>query len=205
MAIDELLKRSKCSQVISVGSGFDTRRNRLGIPRYYELDLPRLNKLRSKHPYTVSIDLRETHDFIPLLLDFDPSLPTAILFECVLMYLTPEVGNGVISYARNSIPNLTFIAFDAVLQNTSYGSKMLDNLQQRLTNSLPSLTHYRTVDSQIARFGMPHHSARLLSSLESEYLDSVSAFSCMQLDEREEWDLVAQHYALIVSSSMRQE
>lgn len=177
----------------------------MSIPKYYELDLPRLNKLKPKHPYTVSIDLRETHDFIPLLLDFDSTLPTAVLFECVLMYLTPEVGNGVISYARESIPDLTFIAFDAVLQNTSYGSKMLDNLQQRLTTNLPSLTHYRTVDSQIARFGMPHQRAKLLSNLEAEYLESIVTFPCMQLDEMEEWGLVAQHYALIVSSSMEQE
>ena len=205
IAIDDLLKKARFSQVISIGSGFDTRRDRLSIPRYYELDLPRLNKLKPKHPYTVSMDLRETHDFIPLLHDFDSTLPTAILFECVLMYLTPEVGDGVISYAKESIPNITFITFDAVLQNTNYGSKMLDNLQQRLTNNLPSLTHYRTVDSQMARFGMPYHNARLLSNLESEYLKSMSAFPCLQLDEREEWDLVTQHYALIISSNMEQE
>src|ERR1700722_13819314 len=95
-AIDELLRRSGVLQVISIGSGFDTRRARLNIPKYYELDLPRVNKLKPRHPHTVSIDLRRGCEFVSLLPDFDPTLPTAILLECVLMYLTPDVGDAVI-------------------------------------------------------------------------------------------------------------
>ncbi|MER6798560.1 SAM-dependent methyltransferase, partial [Amycolatopsis mediterranei] len=101
---DDYLLGAGCAQVVLLAAGLDTRAFRLAWPdgtRLFELDLPEVlafkDEVLGRHGaepacarVVVPADLRE--DWAAALREagFDPAVPTAWLAEGLLMYLTPE-------------------------------------------------------------------------------------------------------------------
>lgn len=232
----------KSYQIISFGSGFDTRLFRfveefnkeLGNLKYFEIDFdfvieekkriientPELIELElDGHWCPIKFDLNiKSEDEISNLFkgfDFDVESPTLILAECCLMYLTPLSGDHLISWAAKTLKYVTFCSFDPVLsddlESDRFAKTMLDNFQQRGL-SIDALLAYPSKQSTLGRFSFSNNlnvkaftMLQLEQDPETEFLVSKQqrremAFKTA-LDEYEEWNLLAQHYLLVIAKS----
>lgn len=135
-----------------------------------------------------------------------PSLPTLLLFECVLVYMTPAASSGLIQWFvdRFSAPDaapLGGIVYEMFGLNDSFGTVMMSNLRVRNV-TLPGAEPYPTVASLPARFaqhGFQHVGALTLKDIRQRYVeaDELQRISQLEmLDEIEELELVLAHYAI---------
>lgn len=239
------LKSGKSYQIISLGSGFDTRLFRfveefdkkLGHLKYFEIDFDFVIKEKQRiiestpelvelelgvHWCPIKLDLNciKNEDDISILLkefDFEVEAPTLIFAECCLMYLTASSGNLLISWATKTLKSFTFCSFDPVLsddlESDRFAKTMLHNLQQRGLN-IDALLAYPSKQTTLNRFLNHNISSinvdaftmlQLEHDPETEFLISKSqrremAFKAA-LDEYEEWNLLAQHYLLVILKS----
>lgn len=222
-------------QIVSLGAGFDTRLFRfadsiphgLGQLKYLEIDYsqvmeekqriiettPELKELSANwHP--ISFDLNgNISDFSTTLQPhFHPALPTLIIAECCLMYLTAEAGDALINWFAAE-PAVTFCSFDPVLaddlDSDRFARVMLDNFEQRGLDTR-ALLKYPSPSSTRSRFAAHLPSIQqftmlqlerdpaaefLVNSQERQHLSVKAA-----LDEYEEWNLLASHYLLTIAT-----
>ncbi|KAF9268555.1 leucine carboxyl methyltransferase [Marasmius fiardii PR-910] len=157
-------------------------------------------------PATVLAPLVATPDGSskPLL---DPSIPTLLLFECVLVYMSPESSLTLIQWFVDyfsKFPNhapLGSIVYEMFGLEDSFGRVMVSNLKARNV-TLPGAVPYPTVQSLPSRFlNLNFTAARALTlrvirnrCIEPQELDRIAKLEF--LDEVEELDLVLEHYAV---------
>ncbi|TDL18052.1 leucine carboxyl methyltransferase [Rickenella mellea] len=140
----------------------------------------------------------------PLLNMLDKSLPTLLLFECVLVYMTPSASSSVIQwfvdYFDDSAP-LGGIVYEMFGLEDSFGKVMKNNLMMRNVE-LPGAEPYPTKESLLQRF-LAHRftsaQALTLREIRNAYvprgeLERISHLE--MLDEIEELNLVLDHYAI---------
>ncbi|THH33087.1 hypothetical protein EUX98_g1131 [Antrodiella citrinella] len=141
---------------------------------------------------------------LPLL---DPSLPTLLLFECVLVYMTPAQSSGLIQWfvdyfsQSGSHTTLGGIVYEMFGLSDPFGKVMLANLKTRHVE-LPGAEPYPTFESLRNRFlqhGFEESNATTLrdyrrSGIESSERQRISQLEL--LDEMEELELVLAHYAI---------
>ncbi|KAG6402739.1 hypothetical protein SASPL_134950 [Salvia splendens] len=75
-------------------------------------------------------DIQQLDDMIPLA-DMDPSLPTFIIAECVLIYLDPESSRSVVSWASRTFSTAAFFLYEQIHPNDAFGQQMIMNLESR--------------------------------------------------------------------------
>ncbi|KAF8558868.1 leucine carboxyl methyltransferase [Imleria badia] len=134
-----------------------------------------------------------------------PSLPTLLLFECVLVYMSPESSSALIDWFVNHSTHdgsiLGAIVYEMFGLQDAFGQVMLNNLQSRNV-SLPGAAPYPTVNSLRERFtrhGFTFSSALTLSEVRGKYIShsELERISHLELlDEVEELNLVLRHYAI---------
>ncbi|WP_410596331.1 SAM-dependent methyltransferase [Amycolatopsis sp. lyj-23] len=123
---DDHLLGSGCAQIVLLAAGLDTRAFRLAWPagtRVFELDLPEVLAFKdhvlaeqgaapSGDRVVVPVDLRE--DWATALRErgFDPAAPTAWLAEGLLIYLTPEEAEGLLTTVGDLSAPGSRIAFE---------------------------------------------------------------------------------------------
>ena len=212
VSIDNLLRKlvqtENYSQIVSLGSGFDTRyfRLELGV-EYFEVDFSQIveskkKKLASgefKDLTLVSCDLRED-SLISCLeqFSFDKTKPTVFLAECVLAYMSADTGNHLLSQL-STIPNSHLIYFDIIQLNDRFGQQMIKNLKSR---GLELDTMYSDLGSTLNRFkncGWTIQFHRFMNEMFNE-IDEEERLRISRIeifDEFEEWELVSKHYILI--------
>ncbi|GAA5924146.1 hypothetical protein JCM1841_004586 [Sporobolomyces salmonicolor] len=136
----------------------------------------------------------------PLL---DPSLPTLLLLECVLVYLSPSATDGILSWFANTFKDGSSVSYDPFGLHDSFGQVMKRNLATRgLT--LPGADSTPTLDSLTQRlrsngFEGPAHTLSIkqirsegfIPAAELERVNKIE-----QIDEVEELNLVLDHYAV---------
>jgi len=136
-----------------------------------------------------------------------PSLPTLLLFECVLVYMSPAHSSALLQWFTSYFSNagnqaaLGGIVYEMFGLNDAFGRVMLSNLKTRNV-SLPGAEPYLSVESLPRRFldtGFASAQALTLRDIRrrcisDEELDRVSRLE--MLDETEELDLVLAHYAV---------
>ncbi|KZT21057.1 leucine carboxyl methyltransferase [Neolentinus lepideus HHB14362 ss-1] len=138
----------------------------------------------------------------PLL---SPSLPTLLLFECVLVYMSPEASCSLIQwftdyFSQGSGP-LGGIVYEMFGLSDSFGRVMHENLKARGV-SLPGVVPYPDVASLPQRFLQHSFStahALTLRDIRRTYisLEEAGRISKLEmLDEIEELELVLGHYAI---------
>ncbi|KAJ6675652.1 LEUCINE CARBOXYL METHYLTRANSFERASE [Salix viminalis] len=78
---------------------------------------PENGEVLSDHYKLLSVDLRDTQklDDIIALAGLNPSLPTFIIAECVLIYLDPESTRGIVSWASKTFSTAAFFLYEQVL------------------------------------------------------------------------------------------
>jgi len=140
-------------------------------------------------------------------------LPTLLLFECVLVYLSPTASSALIQWfvdylsGSSSTGNgggggvLGSIVYEMFGLNDAFGQVMLDNLKLRNV-SLPGAEPYPSAASLPGRFtrhGFTTAHALTLRDIRRDYIASEELERISQLemlDEIEELELVLQHYAV---------
>ncbi|CAK9251380.1 unnamed protein product [Sphagnum jensenii] len=155
----------------------------------------------------LSGDLQDTGALSSLLREggVDPSLPTLLLTECVLVYMSRESTQPLLALLADLFTEALWLSYDMMNPSDKFGSMMLSNLS-RAGHKIPGFTDYPTLQSHRQRFleaGWPVSRAcsmlraydDLVSEQEKQRLNSLEI-----LDEVEEWQLIMQHYALTLAA-----
>ncbi|KAI1791222.1 leucine carboxyl methyltransferase [Ganoderma leucocontextum] len=172
--------------------------------------------LHSPVYHLLAADLRTppTDSLAPLLATqpeplLSPSLPTLLLFECVLAYMRPEASNATLQWFTSyfsAFPEgahgiLGCIVYEMFALEDAFGKVMVNNLKVRNV-TLPGAEPYRTFASLPTRFsqhGWEVARALTLKDIRRQYIDPSELeriFRLEMLDEIEELELVLAHYAI---------
>jgi [phosphatase 2A protein]-leucine-carboxy methyltransferase len=158
--------------------------------------------------YCHGVDLRQLPDpssESPLLPGLRTDLPTLVVSECCLCYLSPEDASRVLAYFGSQIPNLAIAIYEPTRPDDSFGRIMVSNLAARHIR-MPTLDVYREPRDQEDRlrqagFDLVRHMTiedcweMWIAPEEKERVDSLEG-----LDEVEEWKLLAAHYVVVWGS-----
>ncbi|EHK22338.1 uncharacterized protein TRIVIDRAFT_29358 [Trichoderma virens Gv29-8] len=131
-------------------------------------------------------------------------VPTLILSECCLCYLSQEESEGVLEYFSSRIPNISVVIYEPVHLGDPFSDTMVSNLAARNIH-MPSLDRRRDEGDQAARFkqigfettrqlSIDRLWSKWVSAEEKERVDRLEG-----LDEIEEWQLLAGHYVVVWS------
>lgn len=177
-----------------------------------ELDLGG-QALHSSKYHLLPCDLRNPPaDIFPGLFKeyLSPALPTLLLFECVLVYMSPEASSTLIQWfvdffspsTRTPSPGtLGCTVYEMFGLEDSFGQVMMNNLRARNV-SLPGARPYPSLESLPTRFlrhGFTSAKALTLRNIKSDYIEpsELERISSLEmLDEVEELNLVLEHYAI---------
>ncbi|UNI21700.1 [Phosphatase 2A protein]-leucine-carboxy methyltransferase [Purpureocillium takamizusanense] len=129
-------------------------------------------------------------------------VPTLVLSECCLCYLTQRDSERVLSVFRDRMPRLAVVIYEPMPLDDAFGQVMVSNLRAR-SISMPSLERYRDVAGQEDRlrdagFHAVGHATikdaweRWVGGDERRRVDALEG-----LDEVEEWQLLAAHYVVV--------
>lgn len=129
-------------------------------------------------------------------------IPTLLLSECCLCYLSPLDASDVLAYFTSRIPNLATVIYEPINPSDAFGQMMVSNLAARRIR-MPTLSVFREAADQVAR--LRHAGFETVESMtildiwkswvepeEKRRLDMLEG-----LDEVEEWELLAGHYIVV--------
>ncbi|XP_072124427.1 leucine carboxyl methyltransferase 1 isoform X2 [Mobula birostris] len=129
-----------------------------------------------------------------------PRLPTLLMAECVLIYMTPEQSAELINWASSTFSTTMFINYEQVNMTDRFGQVMIENLQRRQCN-LAGVDVCHTLETQKNRF--------LLNGWDNvNALDMMTVYNSLPqvdvqrieqlefLDEKELLQQLLQHYCI---------
>lgn len=169
-AVKKFLKSHPNSQIVSIGSGFDTLYWRLQeskIFTFIELDFPSVIRRkegilkRSRLDFNPEIfkmigcNITEIDKFSAILQEnLDPQKPTIILSECVFMYLKFENVDKIfeILFQKLGLEKVVLINYDSLDQKDNFSKNMVLNLKmnQEIDLYLADLENY---SHRLEKFG----------------------------------------------------
>ena len=135
----------------------------------------------------------------------DVELPTLLLSECCLCYLSPEAASSVLQYFTMNLKGpLALVIYEPIRPFDAFGKTMVTNLASRGIH-LQTLRRYSSLEAQrqrlrLAGFGSGQGARDVqqlyeddswISATERERIDKLE-----WLDEVEEWQLLASHYCV---------
>ncbi|KAI0406845.1 leucine carboxyl methyltransferase [Xylaria palmicola] len=148
------------------------------------------------------LDLRDicTPDAAPLP-GLRTDVPTLLVSECCLCYLELPEASGVIKHFTDQITALSLVIYEPVHPNDPFGKQMVSNLAARHIR-MPTLEEYTDTSKQEVRMrdaGFDSVHSLTIERIwedwivpgEKERVDGLEG-----LDEVEEWNLLAGHYAV---------
>uniref|UniRef100_A0A6T6C1G3 Leucine carboxyl methyltransferase 1 n=1 Tax=Compsopogon caeruleus TaxID=31354 RepID=A0A6T6C1G3_9RHOD len=131
-------------------------------------------------------------------------LPTMVISECVLCYLEPRTTDMLTSKLVSHFDDLSWISYDPVGSEDSFGRRMVENLAQRGCG-LPG------IHRDLQGCTRPFHNAGFCTVHVADMLTVYNMILDTNqrrrieriefLDELEEWNLVMKHYALLWASN----
>ena len=171
------------------------------------------DEFHSKYLHIHPIDLRTlSESSTTRLRDVDTSLPTLVISECCLVYLSPTDAANVVSYFTKTLfpatkvegtsTPLGLIIYEQIRPDDPFGRTMVSNLAARGIQ-LQTLNKYASLEAQTQRlrehgFSSGHAAADVDFLWEKwvseEEKERVAALE--MLDEIEEWKLLAAHYCV---------
>ena len=159
--------------------------------------------------YLHAIDIRTLKPDLPtppLPNSIDTTLPTLIISECCLIYLSPQEADAILTFFTSTFTSshpLAIILYEPIGSDDAFGKVMIQNLATRGI-VLKTLKKYSTLLRQKERLrllGFKGGQAagdvdwifeNWVSSIEKERLARLE-----MLDEVEEWKLLAKHYCVV--------
>ncbi|KAK4081796.1 uncharacterized protein Triagg1_2537 [Trichoderma aggressivum f. europaeum] len=131
-------------------------------------------------------------------------VPTLILSECCLCYLSQEESEGVLEYFSSRIPNISVVIYEPIHLGDPFSDTMVSNLAARNIH-MPSLERRRNEADEAARLkriGFETTRQLTIDRLWSKWVDAEEKERVDRLeglDEVEEWQLLAGHYVVVWS------
>ncbi|KAF7290573.1 Leucine carboxyl methyltransferase 1 [Mycena indigotica] len=134
------------------------------------------------------------------------TLPTLLLFECVLVYMSPEASSAILQwfvefFSGGETAPLGSIVYEMFGLQDAFGRVMVENLKARNV-SLPGAAPYSDIHSLPTRFtnvGFTAAHALTLKEIRKSYISATELERIAHLelvDEVEELELVLNHYAI---------
>uniref|UniRef100_A0A8C4WRG8 Leucine carboxyl methyltransferase 1 n=2 Tax=Gopherus evgoodei TaxID=1825980 RepID=A0A8C4WRG8_9SAUR len=160
------------------------------------------HSLDSSRYSILAADLRDSSELEEKLkkCNMDTQLPTLLIAECVLVYMTPEQSASLLKWAANTFQAAMIINYEQVNMADRFGQIMIENLQRRQC-SLAGVEACKSLESQRERL--------LLNGWETaNAIDMMKVYSCLPqadvrrieglefLDERELLEQLMQHYCI---------
>ena len=157
-------------------------------------------KISSKDYHLISIDLIKTDAIIEELnkLKIDYSIPTILIAECFLVYLTRKVTMNILNVFTSNFKNLIFTFYDLINPHDPCGQEMLDSLRQR-NIKLNGIEETDSIDKQITRLkdcGFLEYEVHDMVDFYNHFIDNSEKKKIEKLelfDEFEEWNLLQSH------------
>jgi hypothetical protein len=130
-------------------------------------------------------------------------VPTLLISECCLCYLSVFDADRVIGLFSSFIPKCGIVLYEPTLPETDFGKVMTQNLAMRGL-SMPTVHSYPAFQSQMKRLKILGMSTiqgaadmdfiweNWVSAEEKERVNALEG-----LDEMEEWQLLARHYSVV--------
>lgn len=131
-------------------------------------------------------------------------MPTLLVAECVLVYMTPQQSASLLKWAASTFPVAMVINYEQVNMRDRFGQIMIENLQRRQCN-LAGVEPCSSLDSQRERL--------LLNGWENaRAIDMMKVYSFLPqadvkriealefLDEKELFEQLMQHYCICWAS-----
>ncbi|KAG5358172.1 Leucine carboxyl methyltransferase 1 [Yarrowia sp. B02] len=165
------------------------------------------DEIHTQRYHLHGIDLRSIGpDFV--LPGSDPSLPTLVISECCLCYLEPDQAKKVVSWITAEFKDSTIVMYEPLSGQDQFGQVMIENLASRGI-SIPSMTKFPSLESQIERFKAAGYTEVLATSMDVIHDEWLSPEEQQRihglefLDEREELLLLLKHYCVVWASKLR--
>ncbi|OJJ50017.1 hypothetical protein ASPZODRAFT_149456 [Penicilliopsis zonata CBS 506.65] len=186
----------------------------LHSPSYHihPLDLRALAQTQGPPTFTAGAQGQEHNQGRPdvRLQGVDPQLPTLLISECCLVYLSPSEAVGVLGYftdtlfpatAARSTP-LGVVLYEPIRPDDAFGRTMVANLAARGIH-LQTLHRYASLGAQQTRLREQGFASGQAAAdidfiwekwVSEEEKDRVAGLE--MLDEMEEWRLLSRHYCI---------
>ena len=161
------------------------------------------------HYHVHPVDLRDldvSKEPPPTFKSIDPALPTLIISECCLCYLTPDAADTVALYFTKhlftSSTPLGMVLYEPINPHDAFGKVMVSNLAARGI-VLQTLKKYGSLEAQAARmrsYGLKESRGADVNQLWQKGVhkqEKERVAGLEMVDEVEEWQLLAGHYAVI--------
>uniref|UniRef100_U3JM05 Leucine carboxyl methyltransferase 1 n=2 Tax=Ficedula albicollis TaxID=59894 RepID=U3JM05_FICAL len=164
------------------------------------------HSLDSSRYSIVGADLRCSSDLEEKLKKhgLDVHLPTLLVAECVLVYMTPQQSANLLRWAASTFPVAMVINYEQVNMGDRFGQIMIENLQRRQCN-LAGVELCSSLDSQRERLlanGWEDARAidmmKVYSFLPQADVKRIEALEF--LDEKELFEQLMQHYCICWAS-----
>ncbi|XP_042336692.1 leucine carboxyl methyltransferase 1 isoform X2 [Sceloporus undulatus] len=160
------------------------------------------HSLDSSRYAIIGADLRELPKLEENLkkCNMDPQLPTLVMAECVLVYMSPEHSVSLLKWVSGMFPTAMFINYEQVNMSDRFGQIMIENLQSRKC-SLAGVEACKSLETQKERY--LHNGWERANAI-----DMVMVYNCLPpddikriealefLDEKELLEQLMQHYCL---------
>ena len=168
-----------------------------------------IDAFRSPTYHVHPVDLRTlepSKQIPPSLREIDRTLPTLIISECCLVYLTPAAADTVALYFSKHIFHsstpIGMILYEPINPHDAFGKVMVSNLAARGI-VLQTLRKYGSLEAQAARmkaYGFDDSRGMSVNEIWEKGVDEKEKERIAGLemvDEVEEWELLAGHYCVV--------
>ncbi|KAK5657668.1 hypothetical protein OQA88_2740 [Cercophora sp. LCS_1] len=157
---------------------------------------------RRHKPNTIhchGLDLRTLTPQSELLPGVDPTVPTLLISECCLCYLSPPEASNVLAHFSTRIQNIGIVIYEPIKPGDPFGQMMVSNLAARGIR-MPTLEVYKQPEDQEERLraaGFREVRQMTVDRIWDKWVDEDEkerVEGLEWLDEVEEWKLLSGHY-----------